>query len=100
VFTPSLRTVLILPSAVPSIVSILIFAALINTTFGAVNRDFISHIGVLIPWLSDQFWAKVALIMIQTWLGYLFVFALFTGVLQSVQQDIFEAAEIDGGIRW
>ena len=99
-FKRTIRTVLILPWAVPAFVSILIFAALFNPTFGAVNRDLLSHIGVLIPWLSDPFWAKVALIMIQTWLGYPFVFALFTGVLQSVPQDMYEAADIDGGTRW
>src|SRR5699024_3649930 len=63
-FKRTIRTVLILPWAVPAFVSILTFAALFNPTFGAVNRDFLSHIGVLIPWLSDPFWAKVALIMI------------------------------------
>src|SRR5699024_7140386 len=50
----------------------------------------------LIPWLSDPFWAKVALILIQTWLGFPFVFALFTGVLQSISDDWYEAADIDG----
>lgn len=99
-FKRTIRTVLILPWAVPAFVSILIFAALFNPTFGAVNRDLLSHIGVLIPWLSDPFWAKTALIMIQTWLGYPFVFALFTGVLQSVPQDMYEAADMDGGTRW
>src|SRR5699024_4585081 len=39
-------------------------------------------------------------IMIQTWLGYPFVFALFTGVLQSVPHDMYEAADMDGGTRW
>ena len=38
--------------------------------------------------------------MIQTWLGFPFVFALFTGVLQSVPQDMYEAADVDGGSRW
>ncbi len=54
----------------------------------------------MIPWLSDPFWAKIALIMIQTWLGFPFIFALFTGVLQSVPADMYEAADVDGGTRW
>lgn len=95
-----IRTVLILPWAVPAFVTILIFSALFNPTFGAINRDLLSQFNVMIPWLSDPFWAKIALIMIQTWLGFPFVFALFTGVLQSVPKDMYEAADVDGGTRW
>ncbi len=99
-FKRAIRTFLILPWAVPAFVSILIFSALFNPTFGAINRDILSQFNVMIPWLSDPFWAKVALIMIQTWLGFPFVFALFTGVLQSVPRDMYEAADVDGGTRW
>ncbi|WP_066191709.1 sugar ABC transporter permease [Gracilibacillus timonensis] len=99
-FKRTIRTVLILPWAVPAFVSILIFSALFNPTFGAINRDLLSVFDMAIPWLSDPFWAKVALIMIQTWLGFPFVFALFTGVLQSVPADMYEAADVDGGTRW
>lgn len=99
-FKRTIRTFLILPWAVPAFVSILIFSALFNPTFGAVNRDLLSQFNVMIPWLSDPFWAKTALIMIQTWLGFPFVFALFTGVLQSVPADMYEAADVDGGTRW
>jgi arabinogalactan oligomer / maltooligosaccharide transport system permease protein len=99
-FKRTIRTVLILPWAVPAFVSILIFSALFNPTFGAINRDILSQFELMIPWLSDPFWAKVALIMIQTWLGFPFVFALFTGVLQSVPADMYEAADVDGGTRW
>ncbi|GAA0300197.1 arabinogalactan oligomer/maltooligosaccharide transport system permease protein [Gracilibacillus halotolerans] len=99
-FKRTIRTVLILPWAVPAFVSILIFSALFNPTFGAINRDILSQFDIMIPWLSDPFWAKVALIMIQTWLGFPFIFALFTGVLQSVPQDMYEAADVDGGTRW
>src|SRR5699024_3491608 len=98
-FKRTIRTVLILPWAVPAFVSILIFSALFNPTFGAINRDILSQFEIMIPWLSDPFWAKTALIMIQTWLGFPFVFALFTGVLQSVPQDMYEAADVDGGSR-
>ncbi|AUJ23340.1 sugar ABC transporter permease [Virgibacillus dokdonensis] len=99
-FKRTIRTFLILPWAVPAFVSILIFSALFNPTFGAINRDILSQFHVIIPWLSDPFWAKIALIMIQTWLGFPFVFALFTGVLQSVPRDMYEAADVDGGTRW
>ncbi|WP_054709731.1 sugar ABC transporter permease [Bacillus sp. JCM 19041] len=95
-----IRTVLILPWAVPSFVTILIFAALFNDGFGAINRDLLMPLfDTAIPWLSDPFYTRMALIMIQTWLGFPFVFALFTGILQSVSDDWYEAADMDGASR-
>lgn len=93
-----IRTVFILPWAVPAFVTILIFAALFNDNFGAVNRSIVEPLlGYGLPWLTDPFWARTALIMIQVWLGFPFVFALFTGVLQSISKEWYEAAEVDGG---
>ena len=54
-----IRTVLILPWAVPSFVTILIFVALFNDEFGAINNDILQPLlGVAPAWLSDPFWAK------------------------------------------
>ncbi|MBB5174341.1 sugar ABC transporter permease [Texcoconibacillus texcoconensis] len=102
-FKKLIRTVFILPWAVPAFVTILIFSALFNDNFGAINRDILIPLFGMsdgIPWLSDPFWTRTALIMIQTWLGFPFVFALFTGVLQSISSDWYEAADIDGANRW
>ncbi|CAM4135863.1 sugar ABC transporter permease [Lederbergia lenta] len=98
-FKRFIRTFLILPWAVPAFVTILIFAAMFNDKFGTINRDLLSMINIAIPWLQDPFWTKTALIMIQTWLGFPFVFALFTGILQSVSKEWYEAADVDGGTR-
>lgn len=99
-FKKFIRTMLILPWAVPSFVSILVFAAMFNDQFGAVNRQILGLFDMSIPWLSDPFWTKVAIIIIQVWLGFGFVFALFTGVLQSISSDWYEAAEVDGASKW
>lgn len=100
-FKRFIRTVLILPWAVPAFVTILIFAALFNDEFGAINNTILQPLlGVAPAWLNDPFWSKVALIAIQTWLGFPFVFALFTGVLQSISPDWYEAADIDGASSW
>ncbi|UOQ50549.1 ABC transporter permease subunit [Gracilibacillus caseinilyticus] len=101
-FKKTIRTILILPWAVPGFVSILIFAAMFNDEFGAINKDIIIPLigGDGLPWLTDPFYTKIVLIMIQTWLGYPFVFALFSGVLQSISSEWYEAAEVDGATRW
>lgn len=101
-FKKTIRTILILPWAVPGFVSILIFAAMFNDQFGAINRDIIIPLvgGEGLPWLTNPVYTKIALIMIQTWLGYPFIFALFSGVLQSISSEWYEAAEVDGATRW
>ncbi|GEM02206.1 arabinogalactan oligomer / maltooligosaccharide transport system permease protein [Halolactibacillus halophilus] len=100
-FKKFIRTVLILPWAVPGFVTIIIFTALFNDNFGAINADIIQPLfGTAIPWLTEANWTKVALIMIQVWLGFPFVFALFTGVLQGISTDWYEAADMDGASRW
>ena len=100
-FKKLIRTILILPWAVPGFVTIIIFSALFNDNFGAINADIIQPLfGVTIPWLTNTTWTKVALIMIQTWLGFPFIYALFTGVLQGISSDWYEAADMDGATRW
>ncbi|WP_245917981.1 carbohydrate ABC transporter permease [Alteribacillus bidgolensis] len=100
-FKRTIRTVFILPWAVPAFVTIMIFSALFNDNFGAINRDILEPLlGFGLPWMSDPFWAKTAIIMIQVWLGFPFVYALFTGVLQSISSDWYEAADVDGGSKW
>lgn len=100
-FKKFIRTIFILPWAVPAFVTIIIFTALFNDNFGAINADIIQPLfGTAIPWLTQANWTKVALIMIQMWLGFPFIFALFTGVLQGISSDWYEAADMDGASRW
>ncbi|SDC29901.1 carbohydrate ABC transporter membrane protein 1, CUT1 family [Pelagirhabdus alkalitolerans] len=95
-----IRTIFILPWAVPGFVTIIIFSAMFNDNFGAINTDILQPLfGTSIPWLTDPTWTRIALIMIQTWLGFPFVFALFTGVLQGISSDWYEAADMDGATR-
>ncbi|CAM3774029.1 ABC transporter permease subunit [Mesobacillus thioparans] len=92
-----IRTVFILPWAVPAFVSILVFAGMFNESFGAINRDILGMFGIdPIPWMTEAVYTKIALIMIQTWLGFPFIFAMTTGVLQSIPEELYEAATVDG----
>lgn len=96
-FKPLVRTIFILPWAVPGFVTILIFTGMFNDSFGVVNNVILNFFGVEPKaWLTDPFWTKVALILIQTWLGFPFVFAMTTGVLQAIPNDLYEAATMDG----
>ncbi|WP_277205966.1 sugar ABC transporter permease [Vibrio misgurnus] len=100
-FKPLIRTIFILPWAVPGFVTILIFTGMFNETFGVINNVILDFFGIdPKPWLTDPFWTKTALILIQTWLGFPFVFAMTTGVLQAIPNDLYEAATIDGASKF
>ena len=49
-----------------------------------------------IPWLTDANWTRLALLVIQGWLGFPYIFIVTTGTLQSIPDDLYEAATIDG----
>ncbi len=79
-FKPLIRTIFILPWAVPGFVTILVFAGMFNDSFGVINNAILAFFGISPKaWMTDPFWTKTALIMMQTWLGFPFVFAMTTG---------------------
>ncbi len=96
--------VLLLPWAVPAFISILTFSNMFNPSAGAINSQVIPFINNLIPlfdipalaWKTEPFWTKVALISIQGWLGFPYIYVLTTSILQSIPGEWYEAASIDG----
>lgn len=54
----------------------------------------------LIPWKTDPTWTKVAIVMIQGWLGFPYIYILTSGILQSIPSDLYEAATVDGANAW
>jgi arabinogalactan oligomer/maltooligosaccharide transport system permease protein len=87
------RSVLIIPWAIPGFLSLLVWAGLLNDQFGVVNRIF--HISV--PWLFGANWARVSCILVSTWLTVPFFFVVSMGALQSIPEELTEAARVDGG---
>ncbi|MCM2209784.1 maltose ABC transporter permease MalF, partial [Klebsiella quasipneumoniae] len=64
------RVLLILPYALPSFISILIFKGLCNQSFGEINM-MLSTLFVIKPaWFSDPTTARTMIMIFNTWLGY------------------------------
>ncbi|WDC84450.1 sugar ABC transporter permease [Caloramator sp. mosi_1] len=91
------RTGIFLP-AVTSLVAYTILFKMMFSADGFINAGLmrLNIIKQPIPWLMDPFWAKVTVIIAMTWrwTGYNMVFYL--SGLQSVPDELYEAAEIDG----
>lgn len=92
------RTLMILPYAFPGFLSALIWSGLLNQEFGYVNQVMLN--GAMIPWLTDPFWGKVSILMVNLWLGYPYMFLVATGALQSIPDEALEAARVDGATTW
>ncbi|MED1758590.1 maltodextrin ABC transporter permease MdxF [Bacillus subtilis] len=97
------RMIFLFPWAVPSFITIMSFSNMFNDSIGAVNAQVIplfNHLPFVelpaIAWKTDPFWTKTALIMIQTWLGFPYIYVMVTGVLQAIPGELYEAAKIDG----
>ena len=86
------RSILVLPYAMPSVMSILIWGGMFNTEFGAIN----ALLGTDIAWFSDPNFARVAVILVNLWLGFPYFYLISSGSLQAIPSELMEAAAIDG----
>jgi arabinogalactan oligomer/maltooligosaccharide transport system permease protein len=86
------RSILVLPYAMPSIMSILIWGGMFNTEFGAINEI----LGQQIAWFQDATFARVAVILVNLWLGFPYFYLVCSGSLQAIPSELNEAAAIDG----
>jgi arabinogalactan oligomer/maltooligosaccharide transport system permease protein len=68
-----------------------------NTDFGLINQILP---GDPIPWLTEGTWAKAALLIVNLWLGYPYMFLVCTGALTAIPGDLKEAAFVDGASGW
>ncbi|WP_437891203.1 maltose ABC transporter permease MalF [Phytobacter sp. V91] len=90
------RVLLILPYAVPSFISILIFKGLFNQSFGEINMLLSALFGIKPAWFSDPLTARSMIIIVNTWLGYPYMMILCMGLLKAIPDDLYEASAMDG----
>ena len=95
--------IFLLPWAVPAFITIMSFSNIFNDSIGAINTQILpllNHLPLIdispIAWKTDPFWTKTAIIMIQGWLGFPYIYVMTTGILQSIPGELYEAAKIDG----
>lgn len=90
------RTILIIPYAIPQLISLLVMRNMFNGQFGPINQ-YLRYMGLEgLPWLTDPFWAKVTVIFVNMWVGIPVSMLLILGVLTNIPKDMYEAAEVDG----
>lgn len=76
----------------------LIWRWMLNGQGGVIN-DLLIKFGIIdsaIPFLADPTWAMVSVIVANVWYGITFFAIMILAALQSIPEDLFEAAKIDG----
>ena len=96
------RTVFYLPSILPFVVIGLIFTSVFNYSNGLLNNtlDFL-HMGFAKQkWLSDLHVVWKSVYMVDAWRGIGYVMTIFLAGLNTIDDSLYEAAEIDGAGFW
>lgn len=98
--TPIFRTLLILPWAVPQYIVALTWRGMFNYEYGAINLILVKYMSMSpVEWLKSPVEAFSAVIITNIWLGFPFMMIIALGALQSIPQELYEAADLDGA-RW
>ncbi len=99
-FSNVFRFIFILPYAVPSVITMLVWKNLLNGTYGTINRTLqawgILANGQVIPWLTNPTMAQIMCIVINLWAGFGYFMMLSMGTMTAISSDLYEAAKIDG----
>ena len=94
------RVLLIVPWAVPSYITALVWKGMFNQQFGVINALLTQLGSSPVDWFGSFGTAFSANVATNTWLGFPFMMVVTLGALQSIPSDLYEAAEVDGASRW
>ncbi len=95
------RIALILPWALPQYISALTWRGMFNYEYGAVNLLITKYLHLTpVQWLTSPFEAFLAVIITNIWLGFPFMMVIALGGLQSIPDELYEAADVDGASQW
>ena len=96
------RTLNILPWVIPSFVTAFVWIWLLHPQFGPVNAflQLLHIINEPIAWLSNGTTAMISLIAVFVWKGLPWTFLVLLAGLQTIREDWYEAAKVDGASPW
>jgi len=99
-FKPFFRTALFAPVVTTLVAVAVIWRYLFNTRYGLLNYA-LGGLGIdPIDWLGDPHWAMPAIILFAVWKNFGYNMIIFLAGLQSIPDELYEAARIDGASVW
>ncbi|MGH2534928.1 MAG: carbohydrate ABC transporter permease [Thermomicrobiales bacterium] len=97
------RTSMLIPWAIPTVVSALMWQWMFNDVYGVINDLLQYRIGIIdekVAWLSNTSTAMAAIIAVDVWKTTPFMALLLLAGLQIIPGDVYEAATVDGASKW
>ncbi|MCB9451375.1 MAG: ABC transporter permease subunit [Anaerolineaceae bacterium] len=95
-----IRSLLIVPYAIPGMIGILIWRGMFNSNVGVIPATLRNIFGSSPAFFNDPGWAKFMILLVNLWFAYPYFMLLCSGALQSISASIYEAAEVDGANAW
>ncbi|CAH2599145.1 Sugar ABC transporter permease [Rhodovastum atsumiense] len=90
------RGLLLVPWVIPLAMSTLGWWWLFDPSYSAINW-VLNALGLPgAPWLGSTWWARISVILVNTWYGAPFFMIMYLAALKSVPEQLYEAAAIDG----
>lgn len=97
-----IRSILLLPWAMPAFVAFLTWRVLYQPIGGGINL-VLAELGIyddIIDWLGQRATAMPAVIVATTWRGFPFWFVSILAALQTIPDELYDAAKVDGATPW
>jgi multiple sugar transport system permease protein len=91
-----LRTVVLVPWAVLTVVTAIMWRTIVDANLGFVNQV----LGTNKVWLGEEPWALIVMIVADVWKTAPFMALLLLAGLQVIPSEIYEAAKVDGATAW
>ena len=93
------RTLFIIPWVIPSMITLLMWKGILNTSYGFLN-NLLEQIGLArVPWLTDPSIARASSVMVVVWCCFPFLSVVALGQLQCIPKSLYEATRIDGATK-
>lgn len=96
------RSVVILPWALPGAISAVLWMWIFHPSWGILNL-VLFELGVIdsyIPWLTDPQLVRISVVFAHTWTQFPFAAVLLMAALTAIDPELYEAAKIDGASAW
>jgi multiple sugar transport system permease protein len=97
-----IRTAILIPWVIPAAVTALIWVFMFDANLGVAN-DILVRLGLIgsyWTWLSDFKTAFFLVVMAAVWSGFPFMAIVLLAALQTIPDELYEAAHIDGAGVW
>jgi multiple sugar transport system permease protein len=94
------RTAFFAPVVTSLVAVAVIWRYLLHTRYGMINYG-LGELGISpVDWLNDPHWAMPAIILFALWKNFGYNMIIFLAGLQSIPDDLYEAAGLDGAGVW